>query len=143
MKKVLAIVLGLVFVAAACNNNPPVANNNQSPAETPGSSDATGSDVVVDTKANPKIEISMTAAGFVPASITVKKGTPVTFVNRDTKSHWPASAPHPTHTLYPEFDPKAAINAGKSWTFTFNKVGEWKFHDHLNPTFFGTVTVTE
>jgi len=89
------------------------------------------------------VEINMTAKGFEPSSLTVRTGTTVTFVNKDTKSHWPASAPHPTHTIYPELDPKAGIAAGASWAFTFDKAGEWKFHDHLTPTFFGTVTVTE
>jgi plastocyanin len=73
----------------------------------------------------------------------VKKGTKVTFVNNSTSAFQPASAPHPAHTDYPEFDPKRAIAAGASWEFTFDKVGTWRYHDHLNPTRFGTVIVTE
>ena len=148
MKKVLAIVLGLVFVAAACNNNSPAQTNNdtQPPAGTPANNDTNaGAEIDVDVEAltPAKVEINMTATGFEPSSLTVKKGTTVTFVNKDTKTRWPASAPHPTHTIYPELDPKAGIAAGNSWAFTFNKVGEWKFHDHLTPTMFGSVTVTE
>ncbi len=87
--------------------------------------------------------VNITSSGFQPASITVKKGTSVTFVNDDTKPRWPASAPHPSHTDYPQFDPKQAIPPTDSWEFTFDKVGTWRYHDHLNPTQFGSVTVTE
>ncbi|MBX4187953.1 MAG: cupredoxin domain-containing protein [Candidatus Doudnabacteria bacterium] len=87
--------------------------------------------------------VSMTDAGFTPATLTIKKGDTVTFTNNGTKAIWPASAPHPTHTDYPEFDPKKQITVGASWSFTFTKVGTWKYHDHLNPTKFGSITVTE
>lgn len=142
MKKVLAVVFGVVLVAAACNNKAPEQTNNQPTAPTNSDPEAVP-DVVVDSSVNPRIEITMTANGYTPSSITVKKGTTVHFVNADTKSRWPASAPHPTHTIYSEFDPKAAVGVGKTWSFKFDKVGEWKFHDHLTPTMFGSVTVTE
>src|SRR3990167_7304334 len=88
-------------------------------------------------------QVTINSNGFSPASLTVKKGTKVTFKNSDTKTHWPASAPHPTHTDYLELDPLQAIAAGGTWEFTFTKVGTWKYHDHLNPTQFGTIVVTE
>lgn len=87
--------------------------------------------------------IRMTDAGFDPATITIPKGTPVMFFNESSAPRWPASAPHPTHTNYPEFDPKAGIEPGQSWTFTFDKPGAWAFHDHLQATKFGKITVTE
>jgi plastocyanin len=87
--------------------------------------------------------ISMTDSAYSPVSLTVKKGDIVRFVNNGTKANWPASAPHPTHTDYAAFDPKQGIEAGKSWSFKFDRVGTWKYHDHLNPTHFGTVVVTE
>ncbi len=93
------------------------------------------------TPAAKTVTINMTSSGFSPATITINKGDTVTFVNQDTKSRWPASAPHPTHTDYPEFDAKMGIVAGGSWSFTFTKTGTWKFHDHLNPSQFGSVTV--
>src|SRR3972149_5818942 len=46
--------------------------------------------------------VEITATGFIPSSLTIKAGETVTFVNKDTKAHWPASAMHPTHLLYPE-----------------------------------------
>lgn len=140
MKKIFVLGLGLSLLAAACNqpaqttnnsnNNPPPAAN-PSPAPVPSP------------QPSATVEINLLMTGFTPGSITVKKGTTVVFKNTDVVGHWPASAPHPTHTIYPEFDSKKTIAAGQSWSFTFEKVGTWKYHDHLNPTIYGSVTVTE
>ena len=46
--------------------------------------------------------VEMTSTGFSPNSISIKAGDTVTFVNKDTTQHWPASAMHPTHSIYPE-----------------------------------------
>lgn len=85
--------------------------------------------------------VSMIADTFQPAKFTVPAGTVVTFVNNDSKPRWPASNLHPTHTIYPEFDPQQPVPAGKSWSFKFDRVGTWGFHDHLSPYITGTITV--
>jgi len=80
---------------------------------------------------------------FDPQVVKVKKGGTVTFVNSAIRAFWPASGVHPTHEIYPEFDARQAIEAGASWSFTFEKVGTWRFHDHLNPSTVGAVEVVE
>lgn len=85
--------------------------------------------------------IEMTADGFIPADATVDTNSTVIFLNKDNVSHWPASNPHPTHDLYPEFDSKLSIESGKSWAFKPTKIGNWKYHDHLNPHMGGTLKV--
>ena len=85
--------------------------------------------------------IYMSETGFSPNVIEVTQGTTITFENAGNQPHWPASNIHPTHQIYPEFDPKVGISMGKSWSFTFNKAGVWRFHDHLFPQFTGTITV--
>lgn len=87
--------------------------------------------------------IQMTDSGFLPAQITVPVGTTVFFKNVGTQPHWPASAFHPTHLELPGFDALRAITPGESYAYAFTKVGTWKFHDHVNPSRFGSVTVTE
>lgn len=87
--------------------------------------------------------IHITADGFSPIELGVQENTAVTFVNDNISSHWPASDPHPSHTINPAFDPKKAIPPGESWTFTFNKAGIWRFHDHLNPIQRSTIIVSE
>ena len=110
-------MLGLIFLAAGCSNNPKA---------------------VV-----PAATVVIKDGGFAPASITVKRGDTVVFQNQDSQAHWPASDLHPTHGIYPEFDPQTSIEPNKSWSFTFDKVGKWKYHDHLFPSVHGMVTVTE
>jgi plastocyanin len=87
--------------------------------------------------------ITLTEDGFTPSEVTVKRGTTVAFVSENGKLFWPASNLHPSHALYPEFDPKLPIQSDEAWSFTFTKVGEWKYHDHLAPYYTGVITVTE
>jgi plastocyanin len=78
---------------------------------------------------------------FEPKEISVKIGNTLTFENRSKVYRWPASDIHPTHGIYPEFDPQKAVAPGEKWTFTFDKIGKWKFHDHIDPTIKGIITV--
>lgn len=80
---------------------------------------------------------------FSPDPIEIKKWTKVIFKNTGTVVHWPASNLHPTHGVYPEFDPQEPIKPGEEWSFMFDKVGTWKYHDHLNPEITGEIIVTE
>lgn len=87
--------------------------------------------------------ITIMEEGFSPSEVKIKVGSAVRFVNKSKQWHWPASDLHPTHTLYPEFDPKKTIGPGEEWTFTFEKTGEWGFHDHLGAYLTGTVIVVK
>ena len=80
---------------------------------------------------------------FVPANLTVKVGSVVTFKNVDTAAHWPASDPHPVHTLCPGFDAKKGLLTGEIYSFTFTEVKTCTYHDHLHPSAKGTITVTK
>ncbi len=97
--------------------------------------------------------VDITSEGFSPNAIEINAGDAITFANKDSIAHWPASAQHPTHQLYPEpggcvgskFDACKPLAQGESWTFVFYQEGEWNYHDHLNcctdSRFFGKVTV--
>ena len=87
------------------------------------------------------LSIEMHKDSFYPGSITIEQGEEVVFKNVDSQDHWLASNIHPTHQVYPEFDPLRPIKPGESWSFTFTKAGEWKYHDHLNPHILGTIIV--
>ena len=82
------------------------------------------------TVASGKVIIS--ASGFSPATISVKKGSTVTWTNQDTKVHQVVSDPHPSHTLLPDLD-SSTLSSGDSYTFTFEKVGKFTYHDENNP----------
>lgn len=87
------------------------------------------------------VTIEISADGYKPKEVKIKKGTKVIFKNLGQDLHWPASNIHPTHTIYPEFDPQKPIKKGESWEFVFEKNGVWRYHDHLIPTLTGSVTV--
>ena len=89
------------------------------------------------------VVIKMRDEDYQPSVVTIKKGQTVLFVNESKDARWPASNIHPTHEIYPEFDPKQPIVSGKSWSFTFDKAGEWRMHDHLAPYITGSVKVDE
>lgn len=108
------------------------------------------------TSPTPNTTVTYSDQGFSPSSITVALGTTVTFVNQSTNDMWIASAMHPTHTVYggtslsqhcPDTDNSAFDECkgdapGNSFSFTFNKEGVWKYHDHLDASKFGTIIVT-
>lgn len=85
------------------------------------------------------LEVRMYDDRFEPASVTIKKGETVRFVNLSSEDRWPASNVHPTHDIYPEFDPAKPISAGGSWSFRFNEAGIWRYHDHLDAPISGVV----
>lgn len=91
--------------------------------------------------ASPAISITITDEGFAPKDVTVKRNTRVIFINKSAGDRWPASNLHPTHLLYPEFDPKKPIPKGAAWSFTPQREGAWRYHDHLFPHQRGILTV--
>lgn len=123
------IILGgyIVKGSGTGNNQNPMANNNQNPAQT--------------TVPQSPNTIIYTDNGFSPGTITVKVGTPVTFINQSSEDMWVASNPHPIHTDLSGFDEKQSVSNGGSYTYTFEKAGTWGFHNHKNPTMTGTVIV--
>ncbi|OGG24160.1 hypothetical protein A3A79_03135 [Candidatus Gottesmanbacteria bacterium RIFCSPLOWO2_01_FULL_43_11b] len=87
--------------------------------------------------------VTYTDTGYSPKEITVKQGTTVTFVNQSSGGMWTASAIHPTHQLLPGFDQLESVSKGGMYEYTFEKVGTWKYHNHVKATDTGTVVVTE
>lgn len=77
---------------------------------------------------------------FKPSALTIDVGESVLWIN-DGGDMWPASNDHPTHEIYSEFDPGKPIPETQTWTFTFTKKGEWKFHNHVGPMETGVVHV--
>lgn len=80
--------------------------------------------------------------GFSPSFLAVRSGDKIRFRNESNSlDMWVASNPHPTHTDYPEFDAHTSIGKNGEYTFTFNKIGTWSFHNHMQPNHQGVVSV--
>ncbi len=90
--------------------------------------------------ATEKGTVKITSSGFTPQSITIKVGESVTWTNDDSANHIVASNPHPTHTDYPPLN-IGLVEPGTSKSLSFPTAGTYKYHDHLNPSLTGSVTV--
>lgn len=77
--------------------------------------------------------ITISNNAVCPQNITVPRGTQVTFVNNDTRTHEMASDPHPEHTDCPEINAVGNLVAGQSrQTSNLVIVRRCGFHDHIN-----------
>lgn len=74
---------------------------------------------------------------FNNAQITVKKGTAVTWENNDSVAHTV------TETDNQKGPDSGNLDPGKSYAFTFDTVGTYKYHCNYHSNMTGTVTVTE
>lgn len=93
--------------------------------------------------------VTYTNAGFSPSTLAINKGDTVTFKNAASAAIQVASNPHPIHNGYPTiggcvsstFDSCTNIAPGQTWSFKFDIVGRWGYHNHLNPSYGGTIVV--
>jgi len=167
MNKNIWVVVGLVVLAALAwflfsgdyVNGPTVGDDTENTEEVMENGDETDEVPTGDTEDEEgdtgSTVITYTDSGFSPSELVVEAGTEVTFVNNSSGSFWPASAIHPTHTVYPgsnislcgtaealsAFDACGSIAAGSSYSFTFDEVGSWNYHNHLQVSQTGRVVV--
>ncbi len=80
---------------------------------------------------------------FSPASVEIKKGETVLFLNKSSVNMWVASNPHPAHTILSSFDQFVGSKPGTTYQYTFDEIGTWRYHDHINPNKGGMIVVTE
>ncbi len=73
-------------------------------------------------------------------TITVNSGDTVTFRNDTSNEIQVDSNPHPTHTDNTQLN-IGPIEPGQSKTVTLTNKGTWGFHNHLNPSDHGSITV--
>lgn len=117
---------------------------NGDPAMSGGTSD--------DPSAPMSATVTFNGTSFSPAEVTVAAGGTVTWVNASTGDMWVASDVHPSHTVYSgtsrgEHCPDPANTSfdqcapGGDYSFTFDKAGSWRYHDHLTPSASGVVIV--
>ncbi len=85
--------------------------------------------------------VTYSQSGFSPSILRVKVGTTVVFKNGQSEPMWVASSPHPIHNDYSDFNAKRGYAKNESYSFTFTKLGTWKYHNHLNPSKVSTIVV--
>jgi len=99
--------------------------------------------------------VTYTSSGFLPGTVTIKVGETVQFVNKSSGTEmWVASDSHPSHTVYSgttkdSHCPDTAGTAfdqctpGNTYSFTFQKIGTWGYHNHFLSDDKGTIIVTK
>lgn len=136
---VLAAVAGLIIFLAVGREDetdaPPAASTSETSQPTQSESTSEPQE------ASPGQTVFIDDQGFSPDKLSININETVTFTNRGDSDVWPASDNHPTHTVYPELDPKKEIKPGESWSFKFTKAGTWDMHDHLNSNVTAQITV--
>ncbi len=151
MSKALVIIVGLVVLlglgglwvlasrpndeptsseTASGNRNEQTQNNTSTPSSTLPSNN-TNEEVVAD-------EVEIKDMAYQPANITVKKGTAVTWTNKDGIRH----------DVTPDEESDAfrgseLVAKDESYSFTFNTPGTYSYHCGPHPQMTGTITVTE
>lgn len=91
------------------------------------------------TQANETI-VEVTDEGFLPASLTIKKGTKIVWINRTDNPVTVNSDPHPIHTLYSKLNLGSFITS-KTVQLIFDEPGTYKYHNHLEASMTGTIIV--
>lgn len=128
--------------------------NMATPASDVGGSTAVDDLGSIDDTGIPMIAaVTYSADGFTPAEVTIKKGGTVSWTNSSGGDMWVASGPHPAHTNYDgtalaQHCPNSGTAldqcaTGATYTFKFDKVGTWPYHNHSASTKFGRVIVVE
>lgn len=117
------LVLAVVVVAAGCTSQPGQQSN---VSDTGGSA---GNNTIF-----------FTDSGFEPETLTVEKGETVTWIDRSRNTMWVASDVHPSHRQYSGTslqqhcsnggDAFDQCGTGERYRFTFDKTGEWSYHNH-------------
>lgn len=130
---ILLILVGWYVVKPKSTTPPETVQPSQTPTTSPSSASegAMMKEVTI---------VKITSVGFSPQTITIKAGDKVTWTNGDSANHTVNSSPHPIHTDNP-FLNLGLIKPGESKSVTFEKSGTYKYHDHLNPSLTGSVTV--
>lgn len=122
---IAAIVYGMSSHNSTSTNTMDMSNSSSSDSSKASAKDAVKTDSV-------KIQ----NFNFTPATISVKKGTKVTWTNMDSIQH----------NVVGDNDSMLKgplLDQGKSYSFTFDKTGTFTYHCMPHPYMKGTVIVTE
>lgn len=129
----IAIIAVVIVVGAAVAYAMINASNTAAPATNSNSSSNSTAQTVASV-------ITYDGSTFRLSVGTVAAGSQVEIKNTSNSPLDFDSDPHPTHTDEPELN-QGAVDPGQSKTFTITKKGTWGFHNHLDPTQHGNITV--
>jgi len=143
-KSVLGIVLTIVAIVAVvgvimANQKDTEPTVQQTPSTNQTDTDSENNGITgTNEEATEASAVDIQNSAFNPSAITVKKGSTVTWTNKDGLQH----------TVTPddetaEFKTSDSLSKNESYSVTFNTAGTYTYHCDLHPDMTGTVVVTE
>ncbi len=111
---------------------------------------ATAQPKIVDFGNQKTIRISIGKDGLSPSHIVISKGATVTWTNNDSVTHSVMRQhEYDTHkhaatarsSVDPDVFSSPELKPGESYSFIFNDVDSTKYHDPLNPSITGKITI--
>jgi plastocyanin len=137
-KSIIIIAVILIVVAGGVivyvNRNSLFSSSSSTISTMPTSSSSTTSTSTASQSTN---SVTIQNFAFSPSAITVKKGTTVTWTNQDSTTHTV------TETDGQDGPKSGDLSSGKSYSFTFNTAGTFKYECSIHTDMTGAVTVTE
>jgi plastocyanin len=118
MKTKLSIVFLIAFVLAACGSKP-------APTSLPP--------VTASAPLSGNVDVAISGYAFSPATLTIKVGTIVKWMNQDTVGH--------TVVADDKSFSSGNLNQGDSFSFTFNTAGTYAYHCSVHSNMKATITV--
>jgi amicyanin len=128
---ILGAIVGILFMKNPAKAPSETTNTNTTSTENQQSSESDIKPVATD-----NVEIKDFA--YSPAAITVKKGTKVTWTNKDSTRH--NVSPDNESA---DFKASELLAQGQSYSVTFNTVGTFAYHCTPHPYMKASVIVTE
>lgn len=142
------ILLTAVVIASGCGgtDSPDMTETDNTPSGPSEPADETA-------EAPESVTVEYTSSGFQPSTVRVQQGGTVTWVNNNSgQGMWVGSDRHPSHTQYDGTSESQHCSGGSSdtfdqcstgdrYSFTFEKTGEWSYHNHRLQAHGGTVVV--
>lgn len=130
---VIVLAVGGYFVFHKSSSN---TNSSTSSTATP----TTTSPISSDANQNAVATITYGDNGFIPNSLTAKAGDKVAITNSSSSDIQMNSDRHPVHTDDPDLN-VGSVSAGQTVTFSVTQKGSFGYHNHLNPSDRGNITV--
>lgn len=84
-------------------------------------------------------EIYIQNFSFTPTKLTIKKGTTITWTNKDDAHH----DINPDREYGDAFKPSKLLGKGETYSFTFNTAGTYSYHCTPHPYMKAMIEVTE
>jgi plastocyanin len=94
-----------------------------------------------DMRGESRVFVVLGENGFSPQHLRIDAGTTVVFSTTRENQFWPASNPHPSHTILPGFDAEHPLAPTEIWEHTFAAPGIWGYHDHIRSYYTGSIYV--